>query len=457
MSGNNINRKYNGERILDYLHNRMTNRERNAFEREMQKDPFLADAVEGLGVTDPEVLASDMAELNKRFTEISSRNSRKLYLSVAASIAVLAVVSTVFVTVFLDRTRDIPAETGLSVMKTPAFEEPDSLEPHTETLPLTESMKRVSPSPSSEKRKSAEKIIAVPEKPDTRIEDSGKEETKHSAEEVYVLEALKDQVDEEMAEYAEIIESESDTLFMNSEMTAFRPEEESLVSRKLTTAGAPVSASVIPDRSKIKGIVVAAEDDTPVPGATVMIKETQTGALTDINGTFELLIPGSPEDLTLIVDFIGMERREIKVPSVPDIKVELQSAYSALDEVVHIGYGVQKKDFVTGSITTITGDQLLNRTDYQSASPIGGYSEFNTYIKKNMVFPENTEMTKAVVVLNFIVETTGKIREITVVKSPSDVFSKEAIRLLDEGPGWAPATSGGRKVESAVRIRIIFK
>ena len=112
---------------------------------------------------------------------------------------------------------------------------------------------------------------------------------------------------------------------------------------------------------------------------------------------------------------------------------------------------------VTGAVTSISGDELQNRTDYQSAEPVTGYPDFYNYVKQNMKLPENTEVKKAVVVLNFIVSMTGEVSDIIVVKSPSDQFSREAIRLLNEGPAWNPATSGGRKVESGVRIRIVFK
>jgi len=458
MSDNKINKNYNREHILDYLHNRMTDRERNAFEREMQKDPFLTDAVEGFSMVDPGDLSADIAELNSKLPAVSSGNVRKLYLSIAASIAILAVVSTVFVTVFLDKTKDIPSETSLSVMETPSLKESDSVEPHTETPSLPEAREPVIPPKISGKRKPEEKSIAMIEESETRAEKTLREDKEEPlAEEVLVLEALIDQSDEELAEYNHLLVTEKDSPAASPKISAFIAEEETTKRMKSVAAGAPVNAGNVSGERRIKGIVIASDENSPLPGATVMFKNTNKGVLTDAGGNFELLIPEQITEPILVVDFIGMEKQEIKLFSDDEVQIRLEPALTALDEVVCIGYGVQKKIATTGAITSISGDELQNRTDYQSAEPVTGYPDFYNYVKQNMKLPENTEVKKAVVVLNFIVSMTGEVSDIIVVKSPSDQFSREAIRLLNEGPAWNPATSGGRKVESGVRIRIVFK
>ena len=96
--------------------------------------------------------------------------------------------------------------------------------------------------------------------------------------------------------------------------------------------------------------------------------------------------------------------------------------------------------------------------DYHSATPVGGKKEFNEYVKSNMRFPEQEDvLTRAVVVLNFVIGSDGRPAQVFVLKSPGKAFSDEAIRLLMEGPDWQPAEAKGVKIEQATRIRIVFK
>jgi TonB family protein len=62
-----------------------------------------------------------------------------------------------------------------------------------------------------------------------------------------------------------------------------------------------------------------------------------------------------------------------------------------------------------------------------------------------------------VVVLNFRVDTEGKIDSIRIIRSPNKNFSDEAIRLIKEGPGWKPAEENGKTINDEVRIRIVFR
>ena len=93
-----------------------------------------------------------------------------------------------------------------------------------------------------------------------------------------------------------------------------------------------------------------------------------------------------------------------------------------------------------------------------SPEPVGSYDAYKAYIAENIQFPpEDTTTRKAVVVLKFTVTVSGDITNMEVLRHPGDPFAKEAIRLLEEGPPWNPATDENGPVEEVVRLKILFK
>ena len=130
------------------------------------------------------------------------------------------------------------------------------------------------------------------------------------------------------------------------------------------------SIQVVQQSKKVTGHVVDSEG--PVIGATVMEKGTSNGTVTDLDGNFVLEVkPGA----TLIVSYVGYKTQEIKVSGQSQVEITMASENKNLDEVVVVGYGVQKKKLVTGSTVEIKGDDIshLNTTQVlgalQSQSP----------------------------------------------------------------------------------------
>jgi TonB family protein len=92
---NNKNDRFSD--FLRYKGNEMTNRERNAFERNLQKDPFTQEAAEGLEGTDSSIAEKDVAELRKQIKKRTSQKQRVIWQRIAASIALLMIISSIFV------------------------------------------------------------------------------------------------------------------------------------------------------------------------------------------------------------------------------------------------------------------------------------------------------------------------------------------------------------------------
>lgn len=94
----------------------------------------------------------------------------------------------------------------------------------------------------------------------------------------------------------------------------------------------------------------------PVIGANVMVKGTTNGTITDMDGKFSLEVP---KESMLVVSYIGYANQEIKVSNQTNLSIALKEDAEALDELVVVGYGTQKKINLTGSIGTIKTDETL--------------------------------------------------------------------------------------------------
>ena len=102
--------------------------------------------------------------------------------------------------------------------------------------------------------------------------------------------------------------------------------------------------------SMLRGIVVDAKGE-PVIGASVVEKGTSNGVITDLNGNFSIQIR---KGRTLIISYIGYSDQEIKVSTFDtEIKVVMNENAELLDEVVVVGYGVQKKANLTGAVASV--------------------------------------------------------------------------------------------------------
>lgn len=111
-------------------------------------------------------------------------------------------------------------------------------------------------------------------------------------------------------------------------------------------------------KRKIKGVVKDSQGEAVI-GANVVVKGTSNGCITDLNGQFTLEIA---DKAILAVSYIGYLPQEIATEQKSDFNVLLKEDAQALEEVVVVGYGIQKKVNLTGAISNIKSDLLENRT-----------------------------------------------------------------------------------------------
>lgn len=106
----------------------------------------------------------------------------------------------------------------------------------------------------------------------------------------------------------------------------------------------------------VKGVVTSEEDGLPIVGASVLVKGTTQGTITDVDGNF--MISGVKADSkTLIVSFVGMKTREVAIKK-GELKIVMKSDAEVLDEVMVVAYGTVKKSAFTGSATVVDQDKI---------------------------------------------------------------------------------------------------
>jgi TonB-dependent starch-binding outer membrane protein SusC len=125
--------------------------------------------------------------------------------------------------------------------------------------------------------------------------------------------------------------------------------------------------------SVISGQVISTVDNAGIPGASILVKGSSQGTITDINGKFTIK---ADKNATLVVSFIGFLSQSIPLNGKTLLTISLEEDSKALDEVVVVGYGTQKKSHLTGAISKLEGGSIAaiqaNRVDDALAGKLGG-------------------------------------------------------------------------------------
>ena len=129
--------------------------------------------------------------------------------------------------------------------------------------------------------------------------------------------------------------------------------------------------SVFAQAIKITGTVKDAQGGT-LPGVSVKLKGTSTVTLTSGDGKFSITVPSTQS--VLVFSYIGYDAKEVNVGNETNLQVTLQDQNNSLNDVVVVGYGVQKKVNVIGSVATIDAKAIENRPVTNLSSSLGGLS-----------------------------------------------------------------------------------
>jgi TonB-linked SusC/RagA family outer membrane protein len=130
----------------------------------------------------------------------------------------------------------------------------------------------------------------------------------------------------------------------------------------------------------VTGVVTDANGQT-MPGVNVVLKGTKNGTLTDINGKYSIKVEG--EQAVLTFSFIGFSNQEVEVGAQSSINITLKEEIKEMDEVVVVGYGVQKKKLVTGSEVEVKNEDMVNNDPVRVESALQGLTPGMTVVKQS--------------------------------------------------------------------------
>ncbi len=118
-----------------------------------------------------------------------------------------------------------------------------------------------------------------------------------------------------------------------------------------------MSFTMMMAQKQVTGSVVSAEDREPVIGASIVVKGTQTGTTTDIDGKFSLRVPDNAK--TLVISYIGMRTQEVSLKGKTNFAIVLESDEQVIEEVVVTGMGKVDKRMFTGASTNLKADAMM--------------------------------------------------------------------------------------------------
>ena len=145
----------------------------------------------------------------------------------------------------------------------------------------------------------------------------------------------------------------------------------SLIGGGLSVCPTPLMAAVAqaPQTITVKGQVVD-QDGEPLIGATVKVKDSNAGAVTDVDGNFRIT---APANAILVVSYVGYQDKEVAVRGRAIIEsIQLSADETVLDQVVVVGYGTQKKADLTGSVSIVNADEMKKVSHSNISSMLEG-------------------------------------------------------------------------------------
>ncbi|RCR69164.1 M56 family metallopeptidase [Larkinella punicea] len=222
---------------------------------------------------------------------------------------------------------------------------------------------------------------------------------------------------------------------------------------QLTELVTPVSD----EKGTVSGKVIDS-DGQPLPGATLIVRNTTSGAQTDIQGRYEL--KNVPSDAKIVASFVGYVSQEKDVAGKKTLDFKLVPKVDSLARIVVVGYASQPKstNTTTAPPTTNTArDGAFTNIEQMPEFP-GGNKALGQYLAENLRYPSDAQRnnTDGTVFVQFTIGKNGSIYGIRVKKGVGDGCDEEAVRIVGKMPSWKPGLQNGRPVAVQYILPIQF-
>jgi len=127
------------------------------------------------------------------------------------------------------------------------------------------------------------------------------------------------------------------------------------ISANVSFADQSEASEAFQQQVEVSGTVTEAQTGEPLPGVNIVVQGTTTGATTNMDGEYSI---EAPADATLVFSFVGYQEVTVNIEGRQQIDVELEQAVTELEEVVAVGYGTQKKRDITGSVSSVSEEEI---------------------------------------------------------------------------------------------------
>ncbi len=375
-------------KLWRYIEGFRKGKEAHRLEREAMNDPFLADALEGFN----NVESNHAKEIKKLQARISARATSKTThrlktLSIAAGILFVAGFGTWY-----------------------AMHEYQATEVTSYTVQeLTKPAE-----------KQSEEILTVPDSEliDSVVQEEMQESPSFREESVSPMqrEEIPAQAPPTVASAEMIADSSSPA--EDKAMAKESHEQAALLSEDMDSASHLASV--------VKGHIIDTSGE-PLIGASITIKGSSNGVITDNDGYFELVTHNGDK---IQVSYIGYEPQTFLADTSRTMQIAMHENQTTLSETIVVGYGTTQKEAVSKS------------TKEKAPEPVKGMQAYNDYLKKNLIRPTDDACmnAKGEVELTFSIGQSGRPYHIRVTKGICPSANAEAIRLVVNGPAWIPTT-----------------
>ena len=234
------------------------------------------------------------------------------------------------------------------------------------------------------------------------------------------------------------------------------------------------------EKIKVSGTVLVAETKIPVIGASVIVRGTTHGALTDFDGKFALnnLKKGD----VIQISFVGYQTQSVIIKDEAPLTILMKDDVQKMEEMVVVGYAAQEKGVVSATdIPEVKKEEAAktNQTEVifevpmekaQKDEPIfqvveempkfpGGLQEAMVFIGKNIKYPVAAQEARIEgrVIVQFVVGKDGSVSDIHTVRGVSPELDAEAIRVVSMMPKWIPGKQRGKAVAVKYTMPIMFR
>ncbi len=447
------NRKIKGKPIglkafIAYLEGRLSGSERHQFEHSVMSDPFEADAYDGFLQLSANELRQDMDALNRQLD--SKKNNKKLWLWIGAAASV-AIVAGLFSLLFL-------------IIPHSPNEQMAILKPSDDTLFVKEAIK-----PEMARQKAIDSLpakpsLAAPPKPvvtdiiivddnfvtdsDLDYEPSAPLAIVSSEEELNTEDSTPKKVpviSGNAMNLAEMPERSSNIRIRGISSRTNTPPQDTSGEKILQgkVSGVKITMDKMDTGALIVKGYVMDDNRHPLPGASIVHNKSKKATITNINGYFEIAIPtDEKENDKLTASFIGFDNFEFDARK-DTTKIILNPNLLALEEVVVVGYGVQKEE--------------TQNYEYIQSKPRMGYSAYRKKVLeqiKSLNLPENSENR---LIVKITISSFGEVELVEVIRSPYEPLNAEIIRIIQQADRWEPARKNNSPVKETQRLSYRIK